>query len=102
MTEFQAFWVEKEENTTSHSVRTRNIDDLPDGEVLIKVKHSSVNYKDAMSAKGLPGVTKAYPHTPGIDASGTVESSTNDSFKPGDEVICIGFDLGMNTAGGYG
>lgn len=102
MTEFQAFWVEKEDKQTEHSIRTRNIDDLPEGEVLIRVKHSSVNYKDAMSSKGIPGVTKTYPHTPGIDAAGTVESSSSDRFKVGDEVICIGFDLGMNTPGGYG
>ena len=102
MTEFQAFWVEKEDKTTEHSIRTRQIDDLPAGDVLIKVKHSSVNYKDAMSAKGLPGVTKDYPHTPGIDAAGTVEASSSDQFKSGDEVICIGFDLGMNTPGGFG
>lgn len=102
MTEFQAFWVEKEDKETTHSIRTRSVDDLPEDEVLIRVKHSSVNYKDAMSAKGLPGVTKAYPHTPGIDAAGTVESCSNDLFAVGDEVICIGFDLGMNTPGGYG
>ena len=102
MTEFQAFWVEKEDKSTEHSIRTRQIDDLPAGDVLIKVKHSSVNYKDAMSAKGLPGVTKDYPHTPGIDAAGTVEASSSDQFKTGDEVICIGFDLGMNTPGGFG
>jgi acrylyl-CoA reductase (NADPH) len=102
MTAFQAFWVEKNDKEVSYSIKTRQVADLPAGDVLIKVKHSSVNYKDALSAKGLPGVTREYPHTPGIDAAGIVESSTSDAFKAGDEVICIGFDLGMNTPGGYG
>ena len=102
MTEFQAFWVEKHDKTVSHSIKTRQVSDLPEGDVLIKVKHSSVNYKDALSSKGMPGVTKEYPHTPGIDAAGIVVSSKSDAFKTGDDVICIGYDLGMNTPGGYG
>ena len=73
---------------------------MPEGELLIKVAFSSLNYKDALSASGHPGVSRNFPHTPGIDASGVVESSSSDDFKPGDQVIVTGFDLGMNTAGG--
>jgi putative YhdH/YhfP family quinone oxidoreductase len=102
MSEFKAFWVEKNEQDVTHSIITRNTSDLPEGEVLIKVAYSSVNYKDALSAKGMPGVTRQYPHTPGIDAAGTVAESSAAQFSVGDEVICIGYDLGMNTAGGYG
>ena len=102
MTSFNAFWVEKTEDGFAHSIVERSTDDLPEGDVLIKVAHSSVNYKDALSARCLPGVTRNYPHTPGIDASGQVVSSTSSDFKEGDEVICIGFDLGMNTPGGFG
>lgn len=102
MTSFKAFWVEKTEEGVSHSIVERNVDDLPAGDVLIKVHYSSVNYKDALSAKGLPGVTRNYPHTPGIDASGVVEASSHADYQAGDEVIVIGYDLGMNTAGGYG
>lgn len=102
MTTFKAFWVEKTDDGFQHSIIDRTIDDLPEGDVLIKVAYSSVNYKDAMSAKGIPGVTRKYPHTPGIDASGTVVSSASDAFSEGDEVIVVGFDLGMNTPGGYG
>ncbi len=61
-----------------------------------------MNYKDALSAKGMPGVTRNYPHTPGIDAAGVIAESSHADFKEGDEVVCIGFDLGMNTPGGYG
>ena len=55
-----------------------------------------------MSAKGIPGVTRNYPHTPGIDAAGIVQSSSNNNFQEGDEVIVTGYDLGMNTSGGFG
>jgi acrylyl-CoA reductase (NADPH) len=80
----------------------RNIDELPQNEVLIRVKHSSLNYKDALSASGNKGVTRYYPHTPGIDAAGIVVNCTSGNFKPGDEVIVTGHDLGMNTPGGFG
>ena len=78
------------------------ISDLPTGEVLVRVKYSSLNYKDALSASGNRGVTKHYPHTPGIDAAGIVVESTDPVWQPGDIVICTGYDLGMNTAGGLG
>jgi acrylyl-CoA reductase (NADPH) len=77
-------------------------DILPEGEVLIKVLYSSLNFKDALSASGNKGVTRRYPHTPGIDAAGIVEHSLSPVFKPGDEVIVTGYDLGMNTPGGFG
>ncbi|MFN3306261.1 MAG: YhdH/YhfP family quinone oxidoreductase [Candidatus Kapaibacteriota bacterium] len=80
----------------------KTISELPNGEVLIKVLYSSLNYKDALSAAGHKGITRKYPHTPGIDASGVVVESRSDSFKEGDEVIVTGYDLGMNTSGGFG
>lgn len=80
----------------------KQIADLPPGDLLIHVHYSSLNYKDALSATGNRGVTRTYPHTPGIDAAGIVVSSQNNAFQPGDEVIVIGYDLGMNTPGGYG
>jgi acrylyl-CoA reductase (NADPH) len=83
-------------------IESCNLDILPQGEVLIKVQHSSLNYKDALSASGNKGVTRRYPHTPGIDAAGIVEQSLSPAFMPGDEVIVTGYDLGMNTPGGFG
>lgn len=80
----------------------RELAELPAGEVLIRVRYSSLNYKDALSASGNRSVTKAYPHTPGIDAAGEVVESSVSEFVPGDEVIVTGYDLGMNTAGGFG
>ncbi len=102
MASFKAFWVEKRDDAVKHSIIERSLDDLPEGDVLIRVQYSSLNYKDALSAKGMPGVTREYPHTPGIDAAGVVAASESSDFAEGDEVIVIGFDLGMNTSGGYG
>lgn len=81
---------------------TRDSADLPPGEVLIRVHYSSLNYKDALSATGHRGITKKYPHTPGIDAAGIVEESLSPKWKHGDEVIVTGYDLGMDTPGGFG
>lgn len=74
---------------------------LPDGEVTIRVHYSSLNYKDALSATGNRGVTRHYPHTPGIDAAGEVIASRSPQFAPGTPVLVTGFDLGMNTPGGF-
>ena len=68
---------------------------------MIKVSYSSLNYKDALSASGNPGVTRNFPHTPGIDAVGEVAQSNSSNFKEGDKVIVTGYDLGMNTSGGF-
>ena len=82
-------------------IKDRNLDNLPAGDVLIKVSYSSLNYKDVLSAIGNRGVTRQYPHTPGIDAAGTVIESLSPDFKPGDSVIVTSYDLGMNTSGGF-
>ncbi len=93
---------EKESDQFVREIKDRNLDDLPEGDVLVKVKYSSLNYKDVLSTQGNRGVTKQYPHTPGIDAAGTVAESQSKDFKAGDEVIVTSYDLGMNTSGGFG
>jgi acrylyl-CoA reductase (NADPH) len=87
--------------TFSRDIRERALSDLPAGELIIEVKYSSLNYKDALSATGNKGVTRKYPHTPGIDAAGVVADSTTKLFNVGDQVTVTGFDLGMNTSGGF-
>jgi putative YhdH/YhfP family quinone oxidoreductase len=100
---FKALWItETADGKFERNIVERVIDDLPQGEVVIRVLYSSLNYKDALSATGNKGITRKYPHTPGIDAAGIVEISRNEQFATGDEVIITGHDLGMNTAGGYG
>ena len=102
-TSFQALVVRQaEEKQYSRKIETRSTDDLPEGEVLVRVHYSSLNYKDGLSCIGAKGVTREYPHTPGIDAAGIVESSSSDEFKSGDSVIVTSYDLGMNTSGGFG
>ena len=81
-------------------IAQRQISDLPAGEILIKVHYSSLNYKDALSSVGNKGVTRNYPHTPGIDAAGIIEKSDSPDFLVGEEVIVTSYDLGMNTSGG--
>lgn len=91
-----------EDNTYVRRIAQRRVSDLPEGDVLIRVNYSSLNYKDALSAIGNKGVTRRYPHTPGIDAAGRVAESRFERFKPGDPVLVTGYDLGMNTSGGFG
>lgn len=83
-------------------VTEKTIGSLPPGDVLIQVRYSSLNFKDALSATGNKGVTRNFPHTPGVDAAGTVVDSGSAKFKPGDRVIVTSYDLGMNTSGGFG
>ena len=100
---FNALIVEESEpRKFIREVRIRSIVDLPAGDLLVKVHYSSLNFKDSLSATGRPGVTRHYPHTPGIDAAGVVIESDNGAFFPGDNVIVTGYDLGMDTDGGHG
>ena len=98
---FKAFVTEETDEGFVSKVVERSLEDLPEGDVLIKVLFSSLNYKDALSASGNKGVSRNYPHSPGIDAAGIVEESNSDEFSIGDEVIVTGYDLGMNTSGGF-
>ena len=103
MSSFKALQVsESAEGRFESKIVERSLDELPAGDVLIRVSYSSLNFKDALSASGNRGVTRSYPHTPGIDAAGIVASSSVGEFAEGDEVIVTGYDLGMNTAGGFG
>jgi acrylyl-CoA reductase (NADPH) len=101
-THFRAFVVrEQPDKTFQGTIEAKAFDDLPKNDLLIRVIYSSINYKDALSANGNRGITRNYPHTPGIDAAGIVVESTHPTFKVGDKVIVCGGDLGMNTAGGF-
>ena len=98
---FLAYRVEETEQGMVASWQEQDVTDLPEGEVLIDVEYSSINYKDALSASGNKGVTREFPHTPGIDVAGTVVESSAEGFSAGDPVVVFGYDLGMNTAGGF-
>jgi acrylyl-CoA reductase (NADPH) len=93
---------EKSRGFFQAGIERMDFKDLPADGVLIRVLWSSLNFKDSLSASGHKGVTRHYPHTPGIDAAGVVIKSDDDRCRAGDEVIVTGFDLGMNTPGGFG
>lgn len=99
---YKAFVVrEEEDGSFSRKIEDKKISDLPENEVLIRIKYAALNYKDALSASGHKGITRTYPHVPGVDAVGeVVECKTND-FSAGDEVIVTSYDFGMNTSGGF-
>lgn len=100
---FRALIVSEEgDGKFNREIKDKGISELPEGEVLVKVQFSSLNYKDALSASGNRGVTRKFPHTPGVDAAGLVEESSSLNFSRGDKVIVHGYDLGMDTAGGFG
>ncbi|GGY82145.1 YhdH/YhfP family quinone oxidoreductase [Marinobacter zhanjiangensis] len=100
-TDYRAWRVHEKDGEYVGTEETCNTADLPDNEVLIRVSHSSLNYKDALSASGNKGVTRNFPHTPGIDAAGEVVESAGQPAV-GAQVIVTGYDLGMNTPGGFG
>jgi len=92
-----------EDGTFSRSITDLPLDGLPtfDDEVTIRVHYAALNYKDGLSATGNKGVTRNFPHTPGIDASGVVVASKHPDFQEGMSVICTSYDLGMNTSGAF-
>jgi len=83
------------------TIEERQLEELPDNEVLVRVHYAGLNYKDALSASGHKGITRRYPHTPGVDAAGVVVSDRSATFAEGSRVICTSYDLGMNTPGGF-
>jgi len=98
---FDTLLITEEDGKYIKEIKQVDADQLPDNDLLIRVSYSSVNYKDSLSASGNKGVTKKFPHVPGIDAAGVVVRSRNSAFSEGDKVLVTGFDLGMNTWGGF-
>src|SRR4051812_31956608 len=96
MDKFKAFRVFNDDNKVAGRVVETSLEELSPGEVVFKTAYSSVNYKDALAATGTGGkIIRKYPLTGGVDAAGTVVSSTDARFKPGDEVICTSYDVGV-------
>ncbi len=98
----KAYIVEKlEDKKFTSGLKDIDIPEISENEVLIKATYSSLNYKDALSSVGNPGVTRNFPHVTGIDVAGIIEKSNSDKFTVGDKVLVTGYDLGMNTDGGH-
>ncbi|MBL4706827.1 MAG: YhdH/YhfP family quinone oxidoreductase [Flavobacteriales bacterium] len=102
ISQYKAFVIrEEKDGSFSRGIENKSIGLLPEGDVLIKVKYAALNYKDALSSSGHKGITRNYPHTPGVDACGIVEMSESSDFNVGDAVIVTSYDFGMNTSGGF-
>ncbi len=98
---FKALVVEKDDAGTSAAVKDLTLADLPEGEVTVAVEYSTVNYKDGLCIGPGGGLVRNYPHVPGIDFAGTVETSSDDRYKPGDKVVLTGWRVGEAHWGGY-
>jgi len=98
---FKAFRISEQDGKSRGSVVQASLDELSPGSVVIRAAYSGVNYKDALAGTGTGKVVRKFPLIGGIDVSGTVESSDDARFKPGDTVLVTGFDLGVSHDGGY-
>ena len=99
---YKAYLVEENNGEYIGSVKELDTPVLQEGRLLIKVKYSSLNYKDALAATGAKGVVRSYPFVPGVDVAGVIIESSSDDFMPGDEVIATGYKIGMAEFGGFG
>jgi acrylyl-CoA reductase (NADPH) len=101
MSEFPALVLEEKDGKVTASVRTLAPGDLPEGDVLVRVTHSTLNYKDGLILAGLGRLVRTYPHVPGIDFAGAVEDSSSPHWRQGDEVVLTGWRVGEQRFGGY-
>jgi acrylyl-CoA reductase (NADPH) len=99
--QFPALLLKEADRKVSGEITTLKTDDLPDGDVTVAVDYSGVNYKDGMVVNGIGRLVRDYPHVPGIDFAGAVESSDNAAYKPGDKVVLTGWRVGEVHWGGY-
>lgn len=98
---FDALVVNKQDDQFTVNIQQLSIDDLPQGEVLIRVHYSGVNYKDSLASIPNGNIVSSYPIVPGIDMAGVVVSSEDSRFKEGDEVIATSYGIGVSQSGGY-
>jgi acrylyl-CoA reductase (NADPH) len=98
---FRCVYVEQKGEATETTVQKLAAASFPTGEVTIEIAYSSLNYKDFLATQGHRGIIKTLPHIPGIDLAGTVVDSQVDQYKPGDQVLVTGYDLGQGHWGGW-
>jgi acrylyl-CoA reductase (NADPH) len=101
MNRFKAFRIHQDGGKTAARFEQLTLDDLGPGDVVIRVSHSSINYKDALAATGAGKILRRYPLVGGIDLAGTVESSTDSRFAPGQDVLVTGCGMSETHDGGY-
>ncbi|MES9887517.1 MAG: MDR family oxidoreductase [Candidatus Sedimenticola sp. 6PFRAG1] len=98
---FKALVLDQSEGKTVAEIKQLSTDDLPEGEVLVAVDYSSLNYKDGMAVSGTGKIIRQWPMVPGIDFAGKVIESASDRFTAGDQVILTGWGVGERYWGGY-
>ncbi len=102
MTElFKALLLTQKDGKTEHQIHHLTVDDLPEGDVLVAVNYSSLNYKDCLAVAGRGKIVRQYPMVPGVDLTGKVLSSDSPDFQPGDEVLLTGWGVGERYWGGF-
>jgi acrylyl-CoA reductase (NADPH) len=101
MSDFKALVVEKNDGVQSIALKDLSESDLMEGDVTVRVSHSTVNYKDGLAITGKAPVVRRFPMIPGIDLAGVVETSSHAQYKPGDRVVLNGWGLGETHFGGY-
>lgn len=99
---YKAYLVDELDGVYSGSIKELEMREILEGNVLIRVRYSSLNYKDALAASGVKGVASSYPFVPGIDVAGEIIESSSDKFKTGDQVLATGYKIGMSVFGGFG
>jgi putative YhdH/YhfP family quinone oxidoreductase len=98
---FHCYMVRKADGSVTARIETITTEELPAGDVLVRVAYSSLNYKDALACHGHPGVVRTFPHVPGVDCAGTVVESAASDYRPGAEVLITGYELGAGHWGGF-
>ena len=98
---FKALVLRQEGDKVRHAIEQLTVNDLPEGDVLVAVEYSSLNYKDAMAVMGTGKIVREYPMVPGIDLAGTVLESKSPFYKSGDKVVLTGWSVGERYWGGY-
>jgi acrylyl-CoA reductase (NADPH) len=101
MQSFRAFRIHQESGKIVSRMETISLNDLAEGEVVVKVRYSTINYKDALAATGAGKILRRYPLVGGIDLSGEVVSSSDPQFQPGQKVLVTGSELSETRDGGY-
>lgn len=99
--EFKALVVTKADDVVDHQIRQLTVDDLPEGDVLVAVNYSSLNWKDCLAVFGRGKIVRRYPMVPGVDLTGEVLSSDSPDFQPGDKVLLTGWGVGERYWGGF-
>ena len=101
MKDFRAFRIDQQDDKIVAGFTTMNVDELTEGDVVVKVSHSTINYKDALAATGVGRILRRFPLNGGIDLAGTVVSSGSADYAEGDQVLVNGCGLSETVDGGY-